>query len=271
MNINTEHNVEIISIGNELLIGKTLNTNAKWLAKHIAVLGGCVKRINIIGDNLDEISAAINESVKREPFLIITTGGLGPTFDDMTLEAIALSLKLPFNVNREALEMVSEKYRLHAAASGGKIELTPARIKMATLPQGAKPLRNPIGAAPGVLLKERKSTLIALPGVPREMKRIFEDSVEKIIRTTIGEIFVHEKSLYITGIMESTLAPLIDETMRTNPQVYIKSHPKLSETKPRIELHFMMRATSKEEVEKRIDDASTKLSQLILKHDGKIE
>ena len=91
--------VELICIGNELLIGKTLNTNAHWLAKRITSLGLKVRRITTVEDSLEEISSAIKEALLRKPRFIITTGGLGPTFDDKTLEGIAKALNLELKVN----------------------------------------------------------------------------------------------------------------------------------------------------------------------------
>jgi len=263
--------VEIISVGNELLIGKIANTNAQWLARRVTSLGGHVRRISVVGDALDEISSVLEDSLSREPSLIITTGGLGPTFDDMTLEAIARTLKVPLNVNEEALRMVKEKYRQYEVTTERRIELTPARLKMATLPRDAKPLRNPVGTAPGVLLTAGKSKIVALPGVPKEMEDIFEDGVEPLIREEVGDTFICERSLRVTEIMESALAPLIDETMRDNPHVYIKSHPKAFEFNPSIELHLMTSSKSKDLAEKRVEAAAEKISQLILEHGGKID
>lgn len=263
--------VEIISVGNELLIGKTASTNSHWLAKRITGLGGHVRRISIVGDALDEISQSLRDSLRRKPSLIITTGGLGPTFDDMTLKAIAGALKKPLNINEEALEMVKAKYRQQEAVLGQKIELTPARVKMATLPAGAKPLRNPIGTAPSVLLLVGKSKIVALPGVPKEMEAIFEESVEPLVREMAGKTFVGEKSLKATGIMESTLAPLIDETMRDNSYVYIKSHPKISESPPWIELHLMTTSESENVTEERIEAAASQISRLIMEHGGNVD
>ena len=262
--------VEIISIGNELLIGKTPSTNSQWLAKRIAGLSGHVRRISIVSDALDEISQILKDSLKRKPSLIITTGGLGPTFDDMTLKAIAGALKKPLSIDEEALDMVKVKYRQQEAVLGRKIELTPARVKMATMPAGSKPLRNPIGTAPGVLLVVRGSKIVALPGVPKEMEAIFEESVEPLVREMTGKTFVREKSLKATEIMESTIAPLIDETMRDNPHVYIKSHPKISESPPWIELHLMTTSKSEKAAEERIEAALFQFSRLILERGGKV-
>ncbi|MEM2912378.1 MAG: molybdopterin-binding protein, partial [Candidatus Bathyarchaeia archaeon] len=103
--------IEIVCVGNELLIGKTLNTNAQWLAKRITTMGLNVKRIITIGDDTDEISQALKECLKRKPAFIITTGGLGPTFDDKTLEGIAKALNRKLETNQQALKMVEKKYR----------------------------------------------------------------------------------------------------------------------------------------------------------------
>jgi nicotinamide-nucleotide amidase len=147
-------NVELISIGNELLIGKILNTNAHWLAKRITSLGLSVRRITVVGDDLDEISSAIRETIQRRPAFIITTGGLGPTFDDKTLEGVARAIGRELKENKEALEMIKKKYEQYVAEGRmRKLELTPYRVKMATLPEGSKPLPNPVGTAPGVLVE----------------------------------------------------------------------------------------------------------------------
>src|SRR5512136_2428567 len=143
--------MEIICVGNELLIGKTLNTNASWMAKRSTSLGVMVKRITVVGDDVEEIGVVVAEALKRKPQFVVTTGGLGPTFDDKTLEGIAKALKKDVEINDEALKMVREKYE--ALAKEGRIEkteLTPPRMKMARLPKGAKPLTNPVGTAPAV-------------------------------------------------------------------------------------------------------------------------
>ncbi|MHA2316087.1 MAG: molybdopterin-binding protein, partial [Candidatus Hermodarchaeia archaeon] len=140
------HHMEVICVGNELLIGKTLNTNAQWLAKRTTALGLSARRIMIVGDDVDEISNAIREAMQRNPRFLITTGGLGPTFDDKTLEGLAKALKCKLEINEEALTMFKEKYRKYAEEGKmKKAELTPPRVKMAKLPEGAKPLFNPVG------------------------------------------------------------------------------------------------------------------------------
>ncbi len=260
--------VEIISIGNELLIGQIINTNAQWIAKHISCLGGTVRRINTVGDSVDEISAILQATLQRNPTFIITTGGLGPTFDDKTLKSIAMALNRLLELNEEALAMVKERYCNYKKTVTKIIELTPARLKMATLPRGATPLPNPKGPAPGVIMNTDSSKIIALPGVPREMKAIFKESVLPMIRDSIGKLFVHGRYLKVTGIVESEIAPLIDVTMHDNPDVYIKSHPKFHH---HLELHFTTTSKSKKETENTVEKAIKSISNLIYEHCGTIE
>lgn len=262
--------VEIVSIGNELLIGKIANTNAQWLAKQITTLGGDVKRISNIGDVLAEIALSVLDALTRTPSFIITTGGLGPTFDDLTVEALARTFDRPLTVDENALKMVKEKYHQYEAVVGKSIELTPARLKMATLPEGGEPLRNPIGTAPGVLLTEVKTTIIALPGVPAEMKAIYKNEVEPLIQEYTKGSRTGERSLWAWGIMESAVAPLINTVMQKNPHVYIKSHPKATESQPRLEFHLRTRAESQQVAEHRVEVAVKQLVDLIVEHGGQL-
>ena len=262
--------VEIISIGNELLIGKTLNTSSQWLAKYITTSGGKVKRIHTVADDLDEFSSALHDSLSRKPTLIITTGGLGPTFDDKTLEAIAAALNIPLEINEEALHMIQVKYHQYEISTGKKIELTPSRLKMAKLPIGAKPIENPIGTAPGILLKYNSSRIVALPGVPNEMEAIFENNIIPIIKKAAGNIFINEKSLIVTEIIESELAPLLDKVMHDNPYVYIKSHPKAAEPIPLLELHITTASKSQKDAETYVETAAEQLSRKIFESGGKV-
>jgi molybdenum cofactor synthesis domain-containing protein len=263
--------MEMISVGNELLIGKTLNTNAHWMAKRATSLGITVKRITVVGDNTGEIANSLQEGLLRKPRFIITTGGLGPTFDDKTLEGIAKALNLSVKVNKKALKMVREKYEAYVKAGRiDKVELTSPRVKMAKLPEGATPLPNPVGTAPGAMLKLGETILIALPGVPSEMEAIFEESIAPLLRKAAGRVVFYEKSIYADGVMESTLAPLIDKTMKGCPYVYIKSHPRGEEKKPHLEIHFSMTAKENKNAKDRVRIAITQLSELIRNTGGKV-
>jgi nicotinamide-nucleotide amidase len=263
--------IEIICVGNELLIGKTLNTNAHWLAKRVTSLGLSVHRIVVVGDDVNEISDVINEAIQRNPDFILTSGGLGPTFDDVTLEGLAKGLGRRLQKNGEALRMVREKYRKYVEEGRMKrVELTPPRVKMAKLPQGAEPLPNPVGTAPGVLVATEDLTIIALPGVPSEMKAIFDESALPILKKAAGDTIFFETSIEATGVMESELAPFIARVMHDNPYVYIKSHPKGEERIHRIEFHLSTTAKNTKVARKRVGKALLQLSETSVERGGRV-
>ncbi len=258
--------VEIIGVGEELLIGKIANTNAQWLAKRITSLGGRVRRATTIGDNIADVASAVREAYNRNPAFILTTGGLGPTFDDKTLAGIAEAFSLPLEVNPTALKMVERRYQeLSRLGVAKDIEMTKERVKMATLPKGAEPIHNPIGTAPAVLLRRGETGIIALPGVPPEMRAIFDKSVAEIIKAKAPDLFYEENSMTVKGIMESAIAPAIDVTMRCHPTVYIKSHPKGEEGRSVIDLHFSTTAPSREKARAEIGKAIETVKELVEK------
>jgi molybdenum cofactor synthesis domain-containing protein len=263
--------MEIICVGNELLIGKTLNTNAQWLSKRATATGIAVKRITVVADDVDEIVSAVREALQRKPQFIITTGGLGPTFDDKTLEGIAKALNRKLEINKKALKMVKKKYETYAREKRiEKVELTQSRIKMATIPKRTKPIPNPVGTAPGIRADLDRTILIALPGVPSEMEAIFEETVAPLLKQASGDSAFYEKSIYADNVMESTLAPLIDKVMHDNPSVYVKSHPRGEENKPHIEIHFSTTAKDTGKPEEKLQKAIAQLSSLIEKSNGKV-
>jgi len=229
---------EILAIGNELLIGEVENTNTTYLAKHLTAMGVIVLRATICRDDIDEISANLENIIVRVTFpgppdFVIITGGLGPTFDDLTLEGVAKATGKELKKNEKALKMIKEKYKILGE------KLTRHREKMAFLPIDAMPLSNPVGVAPGVLLKHGKITIICLPGVPAEMKAIFEESVTQLICEKDEVTNFIEANINIRGIMESSLAPHIEALMEKFPDIWIKSHPMgLEGLKPFIRVHI---------------------------------
>jgi nicotinamide-nucleotide amidase len=263
--------MEIICVGNELLIGKVINTNASWLGKRATSLGINVKRITVCADDVEEMAAVFREVIARKPDFIVSTGGLGPTFDDKTLQGVAAALSLKVSVNVEALRMVKERYTEYARKRNvPEGDLTPARLKMATLPEGTAPVTNPIGTAPGVRVDVDGTVLFVLPGVPIEMEAIFEASIVPLLRVASGDVGFYEKSVFADNIFESYLAPMIDVVMKANPFVYIKSHVKREEGRPHIELHFSTSGKPAEHPEVKVEKAAAELSALIVKAGGKV-
>lgn len=247
--------VEILSIGNELLLGNTVNTNASWIAAQVTRLGGQVTRITTVPDDLDEIAQCIKKTVRRKPSLVITTGGIGPTFDDMTLRGVARAFHLRMTLNRSAVGMIRDHYARRFPQR--RISLTKPRLKMAIIPAKAKPIKNSVGTAPAIRLTERETDIFCLPGVPREAKAIFRETVSNVVSSMAsGSVFI-EKWLEVHGVMESTLAPIIDRVMQRRPGVYIKSHPRGVEAggRPFIELHFSYSATNPRRAERLVQGA----------------
>lgn len=230
--------VELLCVGYELLTGKTVNTNATWLAREISHLGGRLIRVITVGDNLGEIEGAARSILTRKPDFMLTSGGLGPTFDDMTIKGLARALRLRLRVNEEALNQIRNRYK--EIFGHKRFVLTKFRVKMATFPVGAKPLLNPEGTAPGMMVQAGETTIISLPGVPKELRAIFSRHVAPMIRLKAGAGGYLSQSLLIRGVFESELAPLIERVMKRHPNVYVKSHPKGGEgrAESRIEMHF---------------------------------
>ncbi len=234
--------VELLCVGNELLVGKIVNTNATWLARKITFLGGSVSRVTTVGDDIREIQEAARSILARGPDLLLTSGGLGPTFDDITIKGLSHAVRLPLKVNKEALNQIKARYQ--KVFSSRRFVLTKFRTKMAAFPVGARPLLNPVGTAPGMALKVRKTLVICLPGVPKEMRTIFSRHVAPMIRLKTGTDGYISRTVWVRGIFESELAPLIDRVMRRHPEVYVKSHPQGGEgrAESRIELDFSYRS-----------------------------
>jgi molybdenum cofactor synthesis domain-containing protein len=261
--------VEIVSIGNELLLGNTVNTNASWLAKKVTAAGGRVNRITVVEDNLAKIVKVLQETLRRRPEFIITTGGIGPTFDDMTVKAVARSLNQPLRLNPEALGMIKDHYVRRFPET--PVRLTRARLKMAMLPASGSAVSNPVGTAPGVRTKRKATVIFCLPGVPREAKAIFKETIATEIHHQAGENKFVEQWLRVTGVMESTLAPLVVQTMRRWPHVYIKSHPRrLSGTTPIIELHLSALSSTPNATSKDIQAATGFLTKRLRSLNGRV-
>ncbi|HXZ91222.1 MAG TPA: molybdopterin-binding protein [Candidatus Dormibacteraeota bacterium] len=236
--------VEILSVGNELLLGNTINTNAAWIATQVTSAGAEVSRITTVGDNLTDISNALNESLRRKPDFLIITGGIGPTFDDMTLKGVAKGLGRRMKQDRDAVRLIRGHYSRRF--KGKTMRLTKTRMKMAQIPQGSVPIHNPLGTAPAVLLTVNRTQIFCLPGVPSEAKAIFLESILGKIRTKASGRSYLESWVKISGIMESSLAPIIGRVMSHAPGIYIKSHPRgIENDRPQLELHFSTFTTAK--------------------------
>jgi len=228
----------ILTIGYELLQGRVVDTNSAYIAKKLYVLGHQVVVKMSVGDDKEHIIKALRTCIKVfNCDTVITTGGLGPTPDDITLECIAQFLNLPLEINEEALRDIERKYRERG------LELNPSRVKMAKIPKGATPLLNRVGIAPGIWLEAsysgKRITIIALPGVPREMMTMFEDHVEPRLRIPGRHLI--EASIVLKPCRESDIADILKEFSKRYREIYVKTHPHGHEvSSPSINLYMSL-------------------------------
>lgn len=249
-----------------MLIGKTLNTNAQWLSERITKLGGDIRRVTVIEDDVKTIALTLKEIVKRKPNLVITTGGLGPTFDDKTLQGFSKAFDRKLRLDKTALKLVKSRYSI--IFKNRRFELTQPRLKMAMLPTGAKAIQNPVGTAPAVMLTNNNVDFLILPGVPTELKAIFKNTITSLIKKKRVPNFFYETSFIIYGLLESQIAPLIDEVLEEINQIYIKSHAQGGEGSGEsfLELHFTAKSKKQKAGENRIMQALILMTRLLSKH-----
>jgi molybdenum cofactor synthesis domain-containing protein len=261
--------VEMLAVGRELLIGRTLDTNSLWIGERLARLGSMLKEVTVIDDDLTEIASALKASLSRSPDFVIVVGGLGPTPDDMTLKGIAEGLGVELRKSRSALEMIKGHYAKRGLKT---LELTPSRLKMSRLPVGGVPLQNDVGTAPGVKVVAGRASIYSLPGVPAEMRDIFLKWVEPEIRARLGAMHRKVSTLKVEGILESSLAPIIARELGKHPSSYIKSHPKgVKEGVSRIELDVAVVGRDEGKAAREKETIVRDMAESIMKEGGRVK
>lgn len=192
---------EIICVGTELLLGDILNSNSQYLAQQLAQLGIPHYYQTVVGDNAERLKQVIEIAISRAKILIFT-GGLGPTPDDLTCETIADFFGVPLIERPEIITDISQKF-----AQRGRV-MTPTNRKQALIPQGADILPNPTGTAPGIIWQPRPEiTILTFPGVPSEMQRMWTETAVPFLKNQgWGKEIIYSRSLKFWGIGESALA-----------------------------------------------------------------
>jgi len=194
--------VALLTIGNELLRGEVTNANAMWLAEQLTELNFQVDHIEVVSDELGELVEALKR-LAAKPRVLICTGGLGPTEDDRTAAAVAAAFDLPLELDEDALATIRR-----FVTSRGE-ELRAGHEKQATVPRGAELLHNSIGTAPGFVVEvasgQERTQVYFLPGVPNEMRAMFEQHVEPRIRSAASNDSFHVL-LHTVGVGESFIA-----------------------------------------------------------------
>ncbi len=202
-------NAEIIAVGNEVLSGKQLNTNAQYLSQQLLRLGVKVTKQVGVGDSKSAIKGAVRDALGHAN-IVVLTGGLGPTKDDLTKDAVCELLDIKLTVNSDALKKIESYFE----KKGDKMPQN--NIRQAMLPEGCQPLKNDNGLSPGCILKSGNQCIILLPGPPHELCPMFEKHVVPFVRQMSG---VHSsvKTVNVFGIGESLIATALDDMIEKNP------------------------------------------------------
>lgn len=210
----------VITIGNEILKGRTINTNAAEIGRILYFSGYDIVRGIVVPDSREEIGWAFRTCLEISD-VIVSSGGLGPTFDDMTVESFAAEFNIELTRSDEIYNKIKSRYEKRG------MKMTEERLKMALVPKGSTLIQNGVGSAPGIEFKINGVRIFILPGVPREMRPMMEKIGEKI---KVNDSVYIEESITVKGIPESAVAPITKELMnKYEGKVYIKSHPDISQ------------------------------------------
>lgn len=216
---------EIIAIGTELLLGQIVDTNSAYIAQQLTTIGLDLHFKSTVGDNLERIKSTLKLALSRADY-IITTGGIGPTQDDLTREAVAEILDRPLVFQPHLYQQISDFFQ-----RAGR-PMSPNNKKQAYIPAGSIPIENPVGTAPGFIAEKNGQAIIVLPGVPHEMRHFMEHSVLPYLRKKLGikEVIV-SRVLKLFGIGESMVDESIKDLMATgvNPTIGLLAHTQIGE------------------------------------------
>ena len=202
----------IVAVGDELLAGFTVDTNGAWVGRRAATLGLPVRARFVVGDNGPDIRGAVRRALEVAD-VVLVTGGLGPTADDITREVVAGMLGRPLRLDDALLAELRTRW-----ASWRATPLPAGNARMARIPEGALVLPNRVGTAPGLVLDVDGRTVVLLPGVPAEMRALFSDGVVPLLRARLGDrlLLLAHRIFHTTGIAESSLAERIDAGLPEN-------------------------------------------------------
>lgn len=211
---------EIVAIGTELLLGEIQDTNTRTLASALRGIGLDLFRTSIVGDNQRRIGEAISDALERCE-VVITSGGLGPTVDDVTREGLAEAVGLELEFRQELWEQIEQRFAAFRRSP------TENNRRQAMLPAGARAIENPVGTAPAFIVERGEQCVIALPGVPAELEHLLDLEVLPYLRSRLKvSAVIKSRLLRTAGVGESWIDERIDDLERmTNPTVGLAAHP----------------------------------------------
>lgn len=249
----TQVTAELLTIGDEILYGQIVDTNSQWMSVALSDAGIKVVRKTSVGDAEEEILTALAEAEKRADIILIT-GGLGPTNDDLTKPCLARYFNCETKINEEALAEVTAFFK-----SRGR-ELTEVNRQQAALPVCCEKITNAVGTAPGMWFHQRGKVFVSMPGVPHEMKRMMTDIVVPKLKQTFRTPVIHHKVIRTVGIGESFLADKISTWENSLPKhIKLAYLPSLGEVK----LRLTSFGDSYEALEAEANELSDKLKLLV--------
>jgi len=211
-------NVEIIATGDELLYGRILDTNSHWLAQRVAEMGAKLRRVTVIGDEPETIAEALHDALKRDAHFIIFSGGLGPSEDDLTVDSIGAALGRRTVIDEEGAEKIRAVYRRRGITDEAYHH---RGVRMARVLDGSTPMHNPVGFSVGMCVEEAGKRICTLPGVPSEMRAMFDAHVAPMIEGTATSVFL--ACAYNVTMVWTEFFPLYREMQRDYPDMYIKN------------------------------------------------
>jgi len=246
---------ELIAIGTELLLGEILDTNTRYLARQLRDLGIDLYRATMIGDNEARIAEAIRESLQRCQ-IVITTGGLGPTVDDPTRQAVALAMGVQTVFQQELWDQIQARFQRFGRIASGN------NMRQAYIPQGAIPVENPVGTAPAFIYEKGDGCVACLPGVPREMEYLFQNATTPYLRSRYQLTgIIKARVLHVGGTGESVVDDLIGDLEKlSNPTVGLLAHPGQVDVRITVKAESLAEADEKiaeleAEIRRRLGDA----------------
>jgi len=246
--------VEIVAIGNELLLGETVDTNSPYAARRLAEIGARLSRVTVVGDDRARMRRALEEARDRVRW-VITTGGLGPTRDDLTRPVVAEVFGLPLEIDAGILADVEERFRRFG------YETMPASNRcQAEVPRGARVIPNTHGSAPGLIVEGRGCTFFVLPGVPAEMRALLEEGVLPVLAAANGEKAPVVRSLVVhtAGIGESALAEQLDEVLAHAEPIEVAYLPHLG----MVDVRLTLAGLPRDEADRKLSDLAEKVLRL---------
>ncbi|WP_269604417.1 competence/damage-inducible protein A [Prochlorococcus marinus] len=252
LNHKNKFGAEVLCIGSEILLGNIVNTNSQWIAEQLAILGIPHFRQTVIGDNSARLKEAILEASNRSEILI-TTGGLGPTPDDITTQVIADTFNTPLEQRNDILIDLKNKLR------NKDLKLSQSQKKQSLVPKGSKIINNYSGTAPGIIWSPKNNfTILTFPGVPNELKEMWiNEGAKWLINNNFSKKIISSKVLHFAGISESLLADKITHLLKAkNPTV--ATYASTGEVKVRITAN----GDNLEETNKLIQPIEKELTQI---------